>query len=130
VLDRQPTGRRDLKLQLPSFLVLIPDDPSIWQNLLDTAAAHPHPDNVFYFLIPTMDARNKDRVEAFTLNTGGDKTGTFDGKPVTLRHFALKFKDNATANLYTDSTGLLMQVEAPSLGVKQIRTGFIIDKER
>lgn len=128
ILDKQPLGRRDLKLQIPSYLVLLPDDPSVWQNLLDSAALHPHADNVYYFLVPTADARSKDRVEAFTLNSGDDKTGTLDGKPVTLHHFVLKLKDNSAANLYTDPTGRLMQVEAPTLGVKQIRTGFALDK--
>jgi hypothetical protein len=128
VLDKQPIGRRDLKLQIPSFLVLLPDDPSIWQLLLDTAAAHPHADNVYYLLVPAADAKSHDRIEAFTLNAGGDQNGTLDGKPIPLQHFAIKFKDNSIGNLYTDAQGKLMQVEAPTLGVKQIRSGFALAK--
>jgi hypothetical protein len=128
VLDKSPLGRRDLKLTIPSYLILFPDDPSVWQILADTATAHPHADNVYYVLALQVDARTHDHMEAFTWNAGGDKTGTLDGKPITLQHFALRFKDNSVGNIYTDAAGKIMQVEAPYLGVKQIRTNFALDK--
>jgi hypothetical protein len=128
VLDKSPLGRRDLKLTIPSYLILFPDDPSVWQILADTATAHPHADNVYYVLALQVDARTHDHMEAFTWNAGGDKTGTLDGKPLTLQHFALKFKDNSVGNIYTDAAGKIMQVEVPYLGVKQIRTNFALDK--
>jgi hypothetical protein len=128
VLDKLPLGRRDLKLTIPSYLILFPDDPSVWQLLMDTATAHAHADNVYYILVPQADAKSHDRMEAFTWNPGGETTGTLEGKPVALRHIALKFKDNSLGNLYADAAGKIMQVEAPYLGVKQIRTGFVLVK--
>lgn len=122
-----PAGSRTVSINKPNFMIAFADDTSIWQVLLDSAAGHPA-DQVYVLYVPAASAKTTDRLEQFRIGEPTPADGTLNGKPVTLKHYTIKFSAGS-AQLYTDSDGKLMQAETGPLGNNtHTRTGFVLNK--
>jgi hypothetical protein len=120
-------GSRTLEAPKPDF-ALAPDyDPSAIQLLLTTSIAHPHADFIYLLLIPASGTGPKalNNFLYVTLKETGAGAGTLDGKPVTLKHFAVGYH-SGKADLYTDEAGTLMQADMGTLAASYVRAKFVL----
>lgn len=121
-------GSRDIELPKPWFLLAPDYDPSAIQLLLTAAAAHPHSDSTYLFLVPASGSGPKalNTPLFVTLQPLSDTpAGTLDGKPVTLKHIQMNYHAGK-ADLYVDDAGNLMQADMGTLSASYIRTKFVL----
>lgn len=124
-------GSHDLTMPKPNFLVVPDFDPATVQLFLTTALAHPHDDKTYLFLVPAgANPRSKENAAYVTLQLAPDTpSGTLDGKPVALMHYIMGYH-TGKADLYTDSTGALMQADMGPLNTSYIRAKFAMDADK
>jgi hypothetical protein len=120
-------GGKPVPLPSPHFLVVPDYDPSAIQILLTTAAAHPHADTKYTFLVPGngMGPKGSNTLAYVSLQPPTDATGTLDGKPVTLKHYQMKYL-KGQADLYTDADGKLMEADMGILEASYVRLKFVL----
>jgi hypothetical protein len=119
-------GSKDLPMPLPSFLVAPDYDPSAIQVLLTGALAHPHSDHLYLLAVPSSGPRGLNTALYVTIADPTDATGTLDGKPVTLKRYALGW-NKAKGALYADADGTLMQADIGTINISYIRAKFKLD---
>lgn len=119
-------GSRTVDMPKPDYLVVPDFDPGALQIFLSTAAAHPHADSTYLFLVPASGTKGGNTAAFVTLQPAPDATGTFDGKPVTLRHLLMNY-NKGKADLYTDDKGTLMQADMGPQAASYIRVKFTLD---
>ena len=110
----------------PDFMVAPDYDPSAMQVLLTAALAHPHSDHLYLLVVPRSAAKGSTTPLYITIADPTDATGTLDGKPITLKHYALGW-NKAKGDLYADADGTLMQADVGPLNVSYIRAKFKLD---
>jgi hypothetical protein len=113
-----------LALPNPNFLVLPDFDPGAVQVLLLTLLAHPHPDSLYYLVIPGQDSTNNNAVR---IESASGASGTLDGKPVSLKHVHMVYL-KGTAELYADQDGNLMEADMDILHTNYVRAKFVMSK--
>jgi hypothetical protein len=120
-------GSRDFPLPKPGFLVVPDFDPATMQVFITTALAHPHDDKTYLFLVPAgANARGNDTSLYVILQLAPDTpSGTLDSKPVKVTHYILNYHVGK-ADLFTDDTGTLMQVDMGPLNISYIRAKFAL----
>jgi hypothetical protein len=121
-------GTRDVDVPKPQFLVAPDYDPSEIQVLLTTAAAHPHDDKTYLFLVPApgSGARSVNTALYVILQPAPDSpAGMLEGKPVTLKHYFLNYH-TGKADIYTDDAGTLMEADMGPLGANYVRAKFVL----
>ena len=119
-------GSKDLPMPLPSFLVAPDYDPSAMQVLLTGALAHPHSDHLYLLAVPSSGGRSLNNALYVTIADPTDATGTLDGKPFTLKRYALGW-NKAKGALYADADGTLMQADIGTINISYIRAKFKLD---
>jgi len=120
-------GSKSLGMPKPDFLVAPDYDPSAMQVLLTGALAHPHSDHIYLLAVPASNPRNANNALYLTIADPTDATGTLDGKPVALKHYALGW-NKAKGDLYADANGTLMEANIGTIGVRYVRTKFALDE--
>jgi hypothetical protein len=108
---------------LPEF------DPAAIQALLLTATAHPHPNKTYMFLVPALNPRQMPTLQLLAVDLAASipATGELDGKPITLKHYVVKFR-NGIGHIYTDEKGSLMEADIDPLSTSYVRTKFVLGK--
>lgn len=125
IADSQAGTSQSKSLTMPSSdYMVVPDyDPSSVQLFLSTATAHPHSDSKYTFIVP---GNNRAATVAYVaLQPASEEAGTFNGKPITLKHYHLQFF-KGIGDLYTDTEGNLMQATLPSISASYTRVGFAL----
>ena len=117
----------NLAMPKPNFLVVPDFDPATLQLFLTTALAHPHEDKTYLFLIPAgSNPRGKESPAYVILQLAPDTpAGTLDGKSINLMHYVLSYH-TGKADVYTDTTGTLMQADMDPLNASYIRAKFAL----
>lgn len=121
---------RSLELPSPDFLIAADYDPSAIQLLVNKVMNHPHKDNTYLVLTPVSYGGRPGGTQAVPVAMAlmdGAASGTLDGKPVTLKHFQMKFHSGA-ADIYTDDAGNLMEADMGTLSTNYVRNGFALAK--
>jgi len=118
-----------LPVPKPDFLLAPTFDPAGLQVLLTTAAAHPHEDKTYLLIVPGASNRQPPTLQYVALDPSHSEPaqGTLDGKPLTLKHYTLRFR-SGDADLYTDDAGTLMQAELAKPAVTFTRAKFVLTK--
>lgn len=120
-------GSKSLGMPKPDFIVAPDYDPSAIQVLLTSALAHPHGDHLYLLAVPASGPRSANNALYVTIADPTDTTGTLDGKPVALKHYALGW-NKAKGDLYADANGTLMEANIGTIGVRYVRTKFALDE--
>jgi hypothetical protein len=117
----------DIPLPKPVFLLAPDFDPAPIQVLITTALNHPHPDYTYLLVVPPdITTRPGSEPIYVTIQAAKDtRTGTLDGKPVTLKHYLMNYHVGR-ADLFIDDSGTLMEAQIGPLGVDYIRAKFVL----
>jgi hypothetical protein len=109
----------------PNYIFLPAFDAGPVQLLLTSALAHPESKEPYMLLVPS-GAMGPDQLLLVSIAPATDtRTGTLDGKPVTLKHFILLFHAGR-AEAFVDETGSLMEVQFAPIGVDYVRAKFVL----
>jgi hypothetical protein len=111
----------------PSFTLMPNFDPAAIQILLTTAIAHPHADSKYLTIIPSANVRSGPTTAwlSFQPGTSDAAAGTLDGKPVTLKHYVIKYY-SGDADIYTDDAGTLMEADINATSASYVRAKFVL----
>jgi hypothetical protein len=120
-------GSKSLGMPKPDFLVAPDFDPSAMQVLLTGVLAHPHADHLYLLAVPASGPRSVNNALYLTIADPTDATGTLDGKPVALKHYALGW-NKAKGDLYADANGTLMQANIGTINARYVRAKFALDE--
>jgi hypothetical protein len=120
-------GSKSLSMPKSDFIVAPDFDPSAIQVLLTSTLAHPHADHLYLLAVPASGPRSVNNALYLTIADATDATGTLDGKPVALKHYALGW-NKARGDLYADANGTLMQVNIGTINARYVRTKFALDE--
>jgi hypothetical protein len=117
----------DIPIPKPTFLLAPDFDPAPIQVLVSTAMTHPHADSTYLLVVPPdVTTRPGGEPLYVTIQLATDsRTGTLDGKVVTLKHYIMNYHVGR-ANIYVDDTGTLMEAQIGPLGVDYIRSKFVL----
>jgi hypothetical protein len=119
-------GSKSLPIPKPDFIVAPDYDPSAMQMLLTAALTHPHSDHLYLLAVPPSSAKGFNNALYITIADPTDATGTLDGKPIALKHYALGW-NKAKGDLFADAGGSLMQANVGTIGVNYVRAKFALD---
>jgi hypothetical protein len=119
-------GSKTLPMPKPDFLVAPDYDPSAIQILLTGALAHPHADHLYLVAVPASGYPAGNNALYINVADPTDATGSLDGKPVALKHYALGW-NKTTGDLYADASGTIMQADIGTINIKYVRAKFKLD---
>jgi hypothetical protein len=118
---------RDIEVPSPNFIFMPEFDPAALQVLMTAEIAHPHGNDPYLLVVPGGVMTYGGNVLLYvTIEPAKDtRTGTLDGKPVTLKHYILLFHAGR-AEVFVDDSGNLMDAQFGPLGVDYIRSKFVL----
>jgi hypothetical protein len=120
------TAERTLSLPSSESILILPDDPGVWEALLKIVAVHPHADGIYMLTVPGID-KNPDKIVPFQLGPAIESTGSLDGKPIPVKHYVLTFREGPPTDIYTDTSGRLMCARIGTPVATHIRKNFSLD---
>jgi hypothetical protein len=127
LVANNPVDSFDLSIPEPKYLMAFSNDPAIWQVLVDLAINQPRPDHLYTIFTAPTSRSNAGQFQPILLATPTPAKGTLNGQPIELKNFNLTLK-KGNASIYTDQTGNMMQADINYMGIRYVRTGFVLGK--
>lgn len=111
----------------PDFFVLPSYDPAGIQVLITAALEHPHVGNIYLLLIPANveTGQGGNSAGLVALKTESDVTGSLGHQSMSVKHYSMMLR-GGKADIYTDDTGNLMEVDMAPLHASYIRSSFAL----
>ena len=103
------------------------NDPGIWQVLVDLAINQPRPDHLYTVFTAPTSRSAAGQFQPILIATPTPAKGSLSGQPIELKSFNLILK-KGNASIITDQNGKLMQADINYMGIRYVRTGFVLGK--